>query len=1150
MTTIQATTEPVERNVLPQVIADRQSPAQFRISQVQVLNWGAYSGLQTMTVARSGTAIVGPSGRGKSTLLDAMASVILPNPQEFNQAARDDRGKKRERTVYSYSRGHTDQRRDENGRSATTNYLRPPGGSGFPCGAAITWENSDGHRATSFRVAWVGPDTDGPEAISAATVYGFVNDRFDLAQLNGITAVRQGASPLSKTSLERLVDPDRGDVVDSSQARVHAKMRTVMGMGSTDESQRLAMQLLRRAQASKGIFSINALFKEFVLTEPLALTRWEVALEAYREASRLYDEFETARRRTQALAPLPGIAEKFRAAGADYLAKNRLLTGDSDGDGPARIRVWHAEKLCEWAETKIDDNRLAKADVDEKHAAAANAAEAANRREKDTISQLTAAGGDRSGLIKLQLEREKEELQRVETERQRFERRLRVFGLSLPTSAGDVTLTHASLNGLAAQEEKALSAASEKVTEAAGRLWQLRRDTEAKVREIAGLRARRSLIPEDADTRRNQIATALGIEIGQLRYAGELLQLKPEHRRWEKAVVGLLLPLSSTLLIDSREFARVRRYVHDEDMRGSITIAPAINGAPRPTSIDGGVPTLLDIADHPFQGWLAGELNETANYFCVETEAGLDEKRPAWARGTITPTGMRSGARDRFTKDDRRLRYPWLGWDNHRLLQDLDEELKSIRRELQVADASSNDASQKRDSAQTRLRELQALHSELTWDRIDTSAAQDRMGELEAQLAQANSPKVEHLTKLLGEQREAAILAGSNVNRLRDEQERLDREWGDLVSVVDDAKDRVAAASPLTDDERAALAATPFTAPADAAGVAGSLTAAIVSLREQIERHKGDREKLEAAVLGNIAAYRNLDERTARETDGTIESLPALLAIYQQLVTDDLPRAKNAWLAKVDEDMNRQLRGVLVQIDDDARIIKRGLAPINDVLRHVRFRQDAALSIEPVELPSSDLKEFRQIITRYTSNTVGMDTERDADQVERSFTLLRKHLAKLDEQSRSGDAWRRRVFDAREHVEFQAIETRPDGVKVVHDGVSGMSGGEGQELIAFILGAALRFRLGDGREGPPSYASVILDEGFVKADSDYTGRSLSALRALGFQLIVAAPREKATAFEDYVESIAYINIDVDDPTQIRIYPMTMIEALQLDDELN
>jgi uncharacterized protein YPO0396 len=1146
MTTAQAAAKPDEENILPFVVTDGQGAAQFRISEVQILNWGGYSGLQTMAVARSGTAIVGPSGRGKSTLLDAMAAVILPNPQEFNQAARDDRGKKRERTVYSYARGHTDQRQDGNRRSATTNYLRPPGVPGFPSGMAITWETRDGRSATAFRLAWVGQDADGPESINTATVYGFVNDHFDLAQLHGITAVRQGASPLSKTSLERLVDLDRGDVVDPSQARVHAKMRTVMGMGSTDESQRLAMQLLRRAQASKGIFSINALFKDFVLTEPLALTRWDVALEAYREASRLYEEFETARRRTETLQPLPGLAEKYSAAGMDYVTKNRLLIGD--GDGPTRIQVWHAEKVTEWAKTAIDDNRLAKAEIDEEHAETVKNADAADRREKDTIAQLTAAGGDRSGLIRLQLEHAKETLGRIEEERRRFENRLSVYKLSLPTSSGDVTLTHTSLDDLATQETKALKDVSETATKAAGRLWQLRSDAKAKEREIAGLRARRSLIPEDADARRNRIASDLSIDINKLRYAGELLQLKPQHRRWEKAVVGLLLPLSSTLLVDSLDFVRVRQYVHDHDMQGSITIAPAVSGARTPAPMDGGIPALLDIADHAFQGWLSGELNESVNYFCVETEAELDNPRPACARGLITPVGMRTGSRDRFTKDDRRLRYPWIGWDTRRSLQELDDELESIQRELQVADASVDETNQRRDSARARLDELGAMRAELTWDRIDTSVALERMSELEAQLARANSPQVARLTELLQEQREKAVAASREVKRLEEKQERLDKEWRDLVTVADEAKGRVKNAPPLIDDERAALAATPFTAPVGTAWVTASLRAAVENLRQQIERHKEDREKLEAAIVGHIAAYRNLDGRTARETDGTIDSLPALLAIYQQLVTDDLPRAKDAWLAKVDADMNRQLRGVLVQIDDDARTIKRGLAPINDVLRHVRFRADATLSIESVERPSSDLKDFRQIITRYTSNTIGMDTERDADQVEKSFIRLRKHLAKLDDQSRAGDAWRRRVFDAREHVEFQAIETRPDGVKVIHDGVSGMSGGEGQELIAFILGAALRFRLGEGHEGPPSYASVILDEGFVKADSDYTGRSLSALRALGFQLIVGAPREKATAFEGYVESVAYINVDADNPARVRIYPLTMKEALRLETE--
>ena len=720
--------------------------------------------------------------------------------------------------------------------------------------------------------------------------------------------------------------------------------------------------------------------------------------------------------------------------------------------------------------------------------------------------------------------------------------------MSLPTSPGDVTLTHASLDELVANEGKALEGASKTALNASGMLWQLRQAVTATKSEIAGLRQRRSLIPEDADARRNRIASDLDINIDRLRYAGELLQLKPEHRRWEKAVVGLLLPLSRTLLVDSHDFARVRRYVHDHDMQGSITITPARPGSPRPAPIDRGIPALLDIADHPFQGWLAEELNETANYLCVDTEAELDGQPPVWARGSITPLGMRTGSRDRFTKDDRRLRYPWIGWDTRRLLRELDDELASIQREVQGAGVAADEADQRRDSTRSRLNELQALRTELAWDLIDTSVAQQRIEELKTQLGQANSPEVAHLMKLWQEQRDEAVAASHEVKRLEGQQETLDKQWDGLASTLDDAKDRVDTEPPLSGDERAALAAIPFAAPTDADGVAASLRGAIENLRGQIERHREDREKLETAVVGHIAAYRNLDERTACETDGTIESLPSVLAIYQQLVTDDLPRAKNAWLAKVDEDMNRQLRGLLVQIDDDARAIKRGLAPINDVLRHVRFRQDATLSIEPVERPSSDLKDFRQIITRYTSNTMGMDAGRNADQVEKAFTRLRGHLAKLDDKSRSGDAWRKRVFDAREHVEFRAIETRPDHVKVVHDGVSGMSGGEGQELIAFILGAALRFRLGEGHGGPPSYASVILDEGFVKADSDYTGRALAALQALGFQLIVGAPREKATAFEDYVESVAYINVDVDAPTRVRIYPMTMTEALQLEGE--
>ena len=53
------------------------------------------------------------------------------------------------------------------------------------------------------------------------------------------------------------------------------------------------------------------------------------------------------------------------------------------------------------------------------------------------------------------------------------------------------------------------------------------------------------------------------------------------------------------------------------------------------------------------------------------------------------------------------------------------------------------------------------------------------------------------------------------------------------------------------------------------------------------------------------------------------------------------------------------------------------------------------------------------------------------------------------------------------------------------------------------------------RRVPWVRSASSVNEGFVKDDTDYTGRALRALQELGFQLIVGAPREKATAFEDF-----------------------------------
>jgi uncharacterized protein YPO0396 len=1129
------------------------SDGQFRITHVQLLNWGGYGGLQTMPVRRAGTAILGPSGRGKSTMLDGLASVIMPNPQEFNQAARDDKAAKRERTVYSYARGLTDRRRGDDKRSGTTTYLRPPGIDGFPSGTAITWAHDDGRKVTVFRLAWVSPDTSNADDINSSTVYGLIHDDFPLSMLNGLRPVRSGAAPLTKTTLTSLVDLSRGDLVDTSQARVHAKMRTVMSMGRSDESQRLAMHLLRRAQASKGIFNINALFKEFVLTEPLALARWSTALESYLEASKLYDEFEDARKRLKTLAPLPNIADQYRAAGADYVLKQELLTSDV-----ARLKVWHAEKIDSWAERAVDDNALERAEVAEKLQEARAKEEAADQQLKDVLNEFTAAGGDPSQALNVELEHAREKAEERSAYRSELTKRLAEFDLPLPTSQGDVTLTRASIDQILAGLADGEEPAAQRSQAAAGKASDLKQQVEKLEIQLMRLQTARTNIPPEADELRARVATATGVPIERLPYAGELLQIKPEHRGWTKAVLVVLRGFLKDLVVGEHDLPAVRRYVNDHNMGQVVSLAKATAVGPVAAPIDGTIPSLLDIAESPYHDWILGELVNRFAYWYVERDTELSDPHPRGTIGAVTRSGMRTGTHDRFIKDDRQTRYTWIGWDTHQLRSELEEELAARREENEHAQKQANQIlGQYVDGLQRRDR-LKNLGRELDWAKIDAEPLQDRIRAVEQQIARIDTPQLTDLRRRLDQAKGRSKRAGQAVEGLEEREAKLKKLWEWLGDRKDEATRLIDGQEPLTADERAAVAKVPFDAPrftrdgdverAMKDAVAASYAKAVEDLRAEIQQHAKDREHLEQSVLATIRAYRNLDDRSAREIDDDIGSLEALLAIHQQILTDDLPRTRSRWLAKVDQEMNTQLQGLLVQIEEDRQMIRRGVDPINAVLAGVTFREHSALTIEVTTKPSKDLHDFRTTLTAYTSDTLMQDIEHDAEQIERSFIQLRKTLDKLHELSKSAESWRRRVFDAREHLEFKAIETRPDGVEIVHDGVAGMSGGEGQELIAFILGAALRYRLGEGGEAPPTYASIVLDEGFVKSDSDYTGRALSALSALGFQLIVGAPREKATAFENHVETVAYINSDPDNPSTVRIFTMTIEEALDLADE--
>jgi len=140
----------------------------------------------------------------------------------------------------------------------------------------------------------------------------------------------------------------------------------------------------------------------------------------------------------------------------------------------------------------------------------------------------------------------------------------------------------------------------------------------------------------------------------------------------------------------------------------------------------------------------------------------------------------------------------------------------------------------------------------------------------------------------------------------------------------------------------------------------------------------------------------------------------------------------------------------------------------------------------------------------------------DATDAERERRYLR--MAKVIDRIRRTAPDFADLVDVRRHVRLSAEKIDLDGHHVaLYDHIGEKSGGESQELVAFIVGAALRYQLGDAGAARPRYAPVFLDEALIKADARFTGRAVGAWRGLGFQLVIGAPNDKFSALEPHVD---------------------------------
>ena len=196
---------------------------------------------------------------------------------------------------------------------------------------------------------------------------------------------------------------------------------------------------------------------------------------------------------------------------------------------------------------------------------------------------------------------------------------------------------------------------------------------------------------------------------------------------------------------------------------------------------------------------------------------------------------------------------------------------------------------------QVRISELGRLQDDLAWENLDLEPTRRRLDALATELKRADTPEQQGRRAAYETAQEQLFDAKSGASQAQQHVGRLNRLWAAVQRAQDAANDIGNTHEPLTADEFAAAASLRFKEPdldkldlsgrdadskTDGAVRASYLDAARL-LEEQIQARDEARAAHEGTLLVTIRGYRNIDDRTHRQVNDTIDSLPALEHIHQ-----------------------------------------------------------------------------------------------------------------------------------------------------------------------------------------------------------------------------------------------------------------------------
>lgn len=1087
------------------------SNAGFRLQYLEVLNWGTFNkNIWRIEPKGFNSLLTGDIGSGKSTLVDALTSLLVPyNKITFNKAAGADG---RERNLLTYVRGEYKKEKEEITKTAKKIYLRPDDNT-HSVVVANFYNEGYQENITLAQVFWV------KDGKVEKLLIGSSHPLQIKEHLSGFSEI----SELRK----RLRGMQGVTLFDENFRQYSEYFRHKFGMTSDK-----AIDLFYQTVSMKSVSSLTDFVREQMLEKTDVKEQIGILLKRFDELNKAHAAVVHSREQYNHLKPLVEFAVQYGELNTEIETIEEMLTV---------IPAWFAEKKINLFQTAIADT--------------SNDIELANLTLKSLQDEIKLLDDKRFGLKQdidnnggkrleqIDAEIKNRAKQKEEKNKNWSEYDLLAKRSGLPSANNENDFLQNSQSGQVIFKD--CEAKEIELRDEWGKAVVQIREKENELleeqNELDSLKERKTQIPRWLIETRNQLCFDLQIEQEDLPFAGELLKVYEDETEWEGAIERLLHDFGISLLVPATHYRNVSRYVNGKTLKSSegrgvkLTYLEADihhkDNYIKQLTEDSVVNKLEIKPDTIFYSWIENHLNRSfGDFACVELE---ELQQIPYA---ITKQGLIKSGKIRHTKDDRKnildRRNYVLGWSNIEKIKALEETI----RELEINVTEYKKEKKRIEVAETANTNIKAAVSQIIalkdYGLINWQFEVDKIYELETeqkQLLDNNNllstlkKSLEDVEKLLSDSKEKETKKNQDIGGLRTKLEGYQNQLELSYSIINLIEaDKKTKHYPFIDRRMS-----------EKVFKLSNSDSFQEQFKKQFEGENGELKRLRASLTRLSTSItkkmRDIKEHSKAEYSEFSEDVEAraeYIKKFEQLVNEDLKRHEERFKEELNKNVINSIAVFDTQLEKHEKDIRQKVNYINQHLHEIEYDSAKATYITILIDTSvnKDIRQFKEDLRNCYINTLsdggGIYDESKYEQVKK--ILLR--FASMENIDRD---WTNTVTDVRNWFEFNASEryASDDSEKEFYEGSGGKSGGQKEKLAYTILASALAYQFGlqFGEDKSRSFRFVVIDEAFGRGSDESTRYGLELFRKLNLQLLIVTPLQKIHIIENHVNAFHFIS---------------------------